>query len=527
MRSTPRPAEFSRRCGVWLRSMSRRPSRSPRPSTVSSPRRPQSTTSPAPTPARAAALSRVLSAALDAHEAHGDQPCPVCGDGSLDAAWRQSAADEVERLQREAMDARDARELLRTAVRDAASLLGEPPTPLLHGERVGIDTHDAVTAWRGMQDLPDSATAIAEHFERSHPVLVDAVAAVQERASNELDRRNAEWGPGRAGAGDLGEHARGALAADAEAKTLQAGERWLKQTTAELRDERFAPIAQQAQTHWEQLRQQSSVQLDDVVLAGASTRRRLELSVSVDGSDSSALGVMSQGELHALALSLFLPRATLPDSPFRFLVIDDPVQSMDPARVDGLAKVLEQVARDRQVIVFTHDDRLPESVRRLNIDARVIGVVRRSQSRVEVREQLEPVARNLDNARALANSDDVPAVIVANVVPGLCRTAVEAACVEAIRRRRLARGETHADVEQAIGELTTTFTYAATALFDDPARGSDVFAWVNRWGHPTSAMCCAGARRTPTAPVGPRAAAACSPTSTPAASSPGNLRSQQ
>ena len=48
-----------------------------------------------------------------------------------------------------------------------------------------------------------------------------------------------------------------------------------------------------------------------------------------------ALGVMSQGELHSLALSLFIPRATLPESPFRLIVIDDPVQSMDPARVDG------------------------------------------------------------------------------------------------------------------------------------------------------------------------------------------------
>lgn len=83
---------------------------------------------------------------------------------------------------------------------------------------------------------------------------------------------------------------------------------------------------------------------------------------------------MSQGELHARALSLFLPRATLPASTFRFLVIDDPVQSMDQARVDGLAKVLDHVARDRQVIVLTHDDRLPESVRRLIIEARVIGV---------------------------------------------------------------------------------------------------------------------------------------------------------
>jgi len=35
------------------------------------------------------------------------------------------------------------------------------------------------------------------------------------------------------------------------------------------------------------------------------------------------------------SLSLFLPRATLSDSPFRFLVFDDPVQAMDPAASTG------------------------------------------------------------------------------------------------------------------------------------------------------------------------------------------------
>src|ERR671920_1045936 len=86
--------------------------------------------------------------------------------------------------------------------------------------------------------------------------------------------------------------------------------------------------------------------------------------VTVDGAPASAFGVMSQGELSALAVSIFLPRASLPDSPFGFMVIDDPVQSMDPAKVDGLARVLEKVAVERQVVVLTHDDRLAESVRR-------------------------------------------------------------------------------------------------------------------------------------------------------------------
>ena len=118
---------------------------------------------------------------------------------------------------------------------------------------------------------------------------------------------------------------------------------------------------------------------------------------------------MSQGELHSLALSLFIPRATLPESPFRFIVIDDPVQSMDPSRVDGLARVLQSAGKDRQVIVFTHDDRLPEAVRRLDIDATVIEVTRREGSVVEPRRSKDPVSRYIEDAMALANTDDLPA----------------------------------------------------------------------------------------------------------------------
>ena len=99
-----------------------------------------------------------------------------------------------------------------------------------------------------------------------------------------------------------------------------------------------------------------------------------------DGEGANALGVMSQGELLALSVSVFLPRAALDESPFRFAVIDDPVQAMDPAKVDGLARVLHRAARTRQIVVFTHDDRLPEAIRRLRLDATMLHVDRRARS---------------------------------------------------------------------------------------------------------------------------------------------------
>ena len=231
------------------------------------------------------------------------------------------------------------------------------------------------------------------------------------------------------------------------------------------------------------LRQESNVELGPIRLEGASTHRRLSLDVTVDGVACRALGVMSQGELHALGLALFLPRATSPESPFRFLLIDDPVQSMDPAKVDGLARVLSQLAQNRQVIVFTHDDRLAEAVRRLQLPATVWEVVRRERSVVELKKNDDPVLCYLDDARALARTRELPEEVRAVIVAGFCRSAIEAACHEAVRNRRLAAGSPHADVEHALALAHTLHQVAALALFDDASRGDQVVARLrDRYG---------------------------------------------
>ncbi len=163
----------------------------------------------------------------------------------------------------------------------------------------------------------------------------------------------------------------------------------------------------------------------------------------MDGVEGVALGVMSQGELNALALCLFMPRASLPESPFRFMVIDDPVQSMDPARIDGLARALHAAAKTRQVVVFTHDERLPEAVRLLGLPAHVIEVLRQPGSVVDTRDARTPVQGYLEDARTLVKTQDLPDAVRRRVVPGFCRSALEAACMDAVRARRLKKGESH------------------------------------------------------------------------------------
>lgn len=439
------------------------------------------------TTATAAARSRdaakLLEAALAFHAAHGDGDCPVCGrERALDRAWDKRQRTALARLREAARDADAAHaraEAARKRWEDLAVLKGEA---LQRASEVGLDLRELVEAlgvWvqaksiAGLEDL-------ADHVESASGPLREAVLRLRDAARAELGRKDDAWRPVTAEVGNWLADAQEALRRAADLEHLKPAEAWLKKAAAGIRDDRFGPIAEKAAGIWEHLRQQSHVELGRIQLTGDGTRRRVVLDVTVDGVAGAALGVMSQGELHSLALSLFVPRATLPESPFRFIVIDDPVQSMDPARVDGLARVLESASADRQVVVFTHDDRLPEAVRRLDIAAEILEVTRREGSVVEVRRSLDPVGRYLEDALAVAGTAGLPSSAAAQVVPGLCRLALEAVCMEVVRRRRLTRGEAHADVERLLLEAGRLTPLASLALYDDVARGAEVVARLQR-----------------------------------------------
>ena len=293
-----------------------------------------------------------------------------------------------------------------------------------------------------MGNPPDAGTAagsaglraLADHLDQEITPLTRETRALSDLASAEVARREDRWAPVAVEVASWCADAAGATDGMAPVTMIKAAEKWLKDATDDIRNERLAPLAEQARAIWRMLRQESNVDLGAIRLSGSATQRHVELDVSVDGTPGSALGVMSQGEINALALSVFLPRATLPGSPFRFLVIDDPVQAMDPAKVDGLARVLESTASGRQVIVFTHDNRLAQAVRQLSIPASILEVTRRPGSTVQLRTCLDPVEQALQDAKALAADDSLPPEVAGRVVPGLCRTAVEAAAIRAAIR---------------------------------------------------------------------------------------------
>ena len=398
--------------------------------------------------------------------------------GALNKAWAASTRKEIERLRLIASTSDQTHHAADTAVKDAQALLTPPPRLLEQLFEIGLDglaaAREQWKGWHAGSTIGDLA-ALATHLETRHEAFANAIDVLKKSAAAELKRREDRWRPIATSISGWIQSAREAREGSEHLPRIKAAETWLKDASADIRNQRFAPIADKAMATWEHLRQQSNVALGRIELAGAKSQRRVTLDVTVDGIPGAALGVMSQGELHSLALSLFLPRATLSESPFRFVVIDDPVQSMDPARVDGLARALEETARTRQVIVFTHDERLPEAVRRLAIKSTILNITRRPKSVVEVRTSLDPVQGHIEDALALVHTTEMPVAVLRRLVPGFCRSALEAAFITVVRRRRLAAGRPHGDVEEELKGAGKLTPLAALALFDDRERGSCAF----------------------------------------------------
>lgn len=62
------------------------------------------------------------------------------------------------------------------------------------------------------------------------------------------------------------------------------------------------------------------------------------------------------------------------------------------------------------------------------------------------------------------------------------RAALEASFIETIRRKMLASGRSHSEVDESLAKAGTLTTLAALAIFDDREKGSEVMARLNKFG---------------------------------------------
>ena len=398
-------------------------------------------------------LSKLLGEALAYAQAAAPEACPVCGsDRALDAVWQAATRARLAEIETTASRARVLEERMRDLVRLTRAACTAPP-PVVTQAIGTLPSADRVVAcwndWARGSALADAA-ALAAHVEATGATLLAALDDLRKEAESEAARRDVVWQPFAREVADWVAEMRQATKARAREKELGDAKKWVAAQIEDERESRFAPVKARAIQFWNLIARESNVHLQDIELTGHGTAKRVALKVTVDDKDAPALGVLSQGELNAMTLSLFLPRVLMPATPFGFVIVDDPVQAMDEVRVDGLAHVLSEVGRTRQVVVFTHDARLPEAFERLSLPHAKRRVTRGLGSAVVVSPLIGPWEQRLKDARDVTQTPDLPAHISGRVVPGFCRQALEAVCLDVLRRHWLARGDAFAEVEKRL-----------------------------------------------------------------------------
>lgn len=424
-------------------------------------------------------VSLLESALLTLEKASG--ACPVCGQSLAEGA-PETIRRRMAEARANAGEYREARAAARTVLAKARDfVLGITRAAAADARHLGLS--EALETW--IAGYPEAAGAGADEVlrwfrEHGEPVRGE-LGRVRELAQAELQQRDTEFQDVAAQVAAWATLADRVERQKPTVRGLKEAKDWLKQHAEELREARFAPLKAAALQNWELLGADSDIVLKGVELKGTKTTRRVDLSVELDGRTTPAVSVLSQGEINCMALSLFLPRALLSESPFGFVVIDDPVQSMDQARVGGLARVLQNAAEKLQVVVFTHDHRLVEAVRRLQLPATILEVHRQKDSMLEVRTSSTPVKRYIDDAKAVLWARGVGDELPKRVVPGFCRLAIEAACLERIHRARLRAGES---IESIADEVRGAglLPLVAMALFGDRERAEHVYEHLNRSG---------------------------------------------
>ena len=390
--------------------------------------------------------------------------CPVCGTPDvLDDAWAASATEQAAALEEQAAALTRAERELAAARRRVDALLDATPAPPRRSRAGRPATRRTIAAPRAI-DAPTRARG-------------RALRALSDGAGAELAApRRGLAGARRPTSRRWLEQAREVEARARHAEGAQ-GRREVGQGRGRGRcaRERFAPISERAIANWRELRQGSSVDLHEITLKKVGRGGRADFDVRADGEGANALGVMSQGELLAL-LGQRLPAAR---GARRVAV---PLRGdRRPGAGDGPGEGRRPRARPAPRRAHAPDRRLhPRRPAARGDPPAAAGrddAARRPPRALERRRPGRRAARSsaTSTARAATPSRDrLPPEVQARVVPMFCRSAVEAAAANIVRRRAVEHGTDLDEADEQLAEARTLRETLALVLFGEagpPGRG--------------------------------------------------------
>jgi len=140
-----------------------------------------------------------------------------------------------------------------------------------------------------------------------------------------------------------------------------------------------------------------------------SRKRWLEVLARSYGESMSGPACLSESHLNAVGISVYLGQIIESNNPLKFVVIDDPVQSMDEKHSIRFGDVVDQILNEGyQVILLSHQNEIISNLQNRfqdNPDYSEFEVVRYDKSGPEIQEKIPPFKGYLDLAKRFKSGD--------------------------------------------------------------------------------------------------------------------------
>lgn len=114
---------------------------------------------------------------------------------------------------------------------------------------------------------------------------------------------------------------------------------------------------------YEKLNPKEKTQFSEIVTKGKS--RKIQIKAVSHGKDMNPVSCFSEAHMNCLCLSVYFSQRVLNNSYWDYVVLDDPIQSMDEDHSKNLIRILDDVHENKQVIITSHNARFCQDFRDL------------------------------------------------------------------------------------------------------------------------------------------------------------------
>jgi len=121
-------------------------------------------------------------------------------------------------------------------------------------------------------------------------------------------------------------------------------------------------LSKDIQYYYNKLNPQEPIQFKRITPTSG-LRRQAKLEAESFGKEINPVTCFSEAHINSLGLSLYFPQRVDFNPKWEFIILDDPVQSMDDDHANQLIDILKEKVKAKQVIILTHSNKLRKDIK--------------------------------------------------------------------------------------------------------------------------------------------------------------------